>query len=246
MLKVSRGPVRQAIFRLQQEGLVTHEPHRGATVAEVSAAATIGSGIFCASPTRQARPPKRSILMPAEGGALGTEHGRDRMAVALADDDDGLALAALVHGDTTIKAIGLEVRRLKRNRPSRSTLVIRSHSSTGKASMSTRWAKVFTPALLTRMSSPPNRSSVAVTAGSIAASSRMSTRQARRAASRPPPPRHWPYPHRRSSAQRRYPPCTGRSPGRCRSPLPSPKQLCRRGRSPSDVPPWRRRAHKAL
>lgn len=37
-LKVSRGPVRQAIFRLQQEGLVAHEPHRGATVAKVSAA----------------------------------------------------------------------------------------------------------------------------------------------------------------------------------------------------------------
>ena len=36
MLKVSRGPVRQAIFRLQQEGLVVHEPHRGATVCEVS------------------------------------------------------------------------------------------------------------------------------------------------------------------------------------------------------------------
>ena len=35
-LQVSRGPVRQAIFRLQQEGLVIHEPHRGATVGEVS------------------------------------------------------------------------------------------------------------------------------------------------------------------------------------------------------------------
>jgi DNA-binding GntR family transcriptional regulator len=35
-LNVSRGPVRQAIFRLQQEGLVVHEPHRGATVGEVS------------------------------------------------------------------------------------------------------------------------------------------------------------------------------------------------------------------
>ena len=38
MLKVSRGPIRQAIFRLEQEGLVAHEPHRGATVVEVSAA----------------------------------------------------------------------------------------------------------------------------------------------------------------------------------------------------------------
>ena len=38
MLNVSRGPVRQAIFRLQQEGLVSHEPHRGATVVKVSAA----------------------------------------------------------------------------------------------------------------------------------------------------------------------------------------------------------------
>jgi DNA-binding GntR family transcriptional regulator len=35
-LKVSMGPVRQAIFRLQQEGLVVHETHRGATVATVS------------------------------------------------------------------------------------------------------------------------------------------------------------------------------------------------------------------
>lgn len=35
-LKVSRGPVRQAIFRLQQEGLVVHEPHRGASVREIS------------------------------------------------------------------------------------------------------------------------------------------------------------------------------------------------------------------
>lgn len=35
-LKVSRGPVRQAIFRLQQEGLVVHEPHRGATVRQIS------------------------------------------------------------------------------------------------------------------------------------------------------------------------------------------------------------------
>jgi DNA-binding GntR family transcriptional regulator len=35
-LKVSRGPVRQAIFRLQQEGLVVHEPHRGATVRGIS------------------------------------------------------------------------------------------------------------------------------------------------------------------------------------------------------------------
>ncbi len=35
-LNVSRGPIRQAIFRLQQEGLVTHEPHRGATVVKVS------------------------------------------------------------------------------------------------------------------------------------------------------------------------------------------------------------------
>ncbi|WEK51944.1 MAG: GntR family transcriptional regulator [Candidatus Kaistia colombiensis] len=35
-LSVSRGPIRQAIFRLQQEGLVVHETHRGATVAHVS------------------------------------------------------------------------------------------------------------------------------------------------------------------------------------------------------------------
>lgn len=36
MLKVSRGPVRQAIFRLEQEGLVAHEAHRGATVRAIS------------------------------------------------------------------------------------------------------------------------------------------------------------------------------------------------------------------
>ncbi|MDQ0473995.1 GntR family transcriptional regulator [Labrys wisconsinensis] len=35
-LRVSRGPVRQAIFRLEREGLVVHEAHRGATVAQVS------------------------------------------------------------------------------------------------------------------------------------------------------------------------------------------------------------------
>ncbi len=35
-LAVSRGPIRQALFKLQQEGLVAHETHRGATVASVS------------------------------------------------------------------------------------------------------------------------------------------------------------------------------------------------------------------
>jgi DNA-binding GntR family transcriptional regulator len=35
-LNVSRGPIRQAIFRLQQEGLVVHETHRGASVATVA------------------------------------------------------------------------------------------------------------------------------------------------------------------------------------------------------------------
>lgn len=35
-LNVSRGPIRQAIFRLEQEGLVVHETHRGATVTQVS------------------------------------------------------------------------------------------------------------------------------------------------------------------------------------------------------------------
>jgi DNA-binding GntR family transcriptional regulator len=38
MLAVSRGPIRQALARLQQEGLVVHEPHRGASVAQVSIA----------------------------------------------------------------------------------------------------------------------------------------------------------------------------------------------------------------
>ncbi|MEQ8695735.1 DNA-binding transcriptional regulator, GntR family [Bauldia litoralis] len=36
MLDVSRGPIRQALFKLQQEGLVVHETHRGATVATTS------------------------------------------------------------------------------------------------------------------------------------------------------------------------------------------------------------------
>ncbi|MBN9021709.1 MAG: GntR family transcriptional regulator, partial [Rhizobiales bacterium] len=35
-LAVSRGPIRQALFKLQQEGLVAHETHRGATVAGIS------------------------------------------------------------------------------------------------------------------------------------------------------------------------------------------------------------------
>ena len=38
MLNVSRGPIRQALARLQQEGLVIHEAHRGASVAQVSPA----------------------------------------------------------------------------------------------------------------------------------------------------------------------------------------------------------------
>jgi DNA-binding GntR family transcriptional regulator len=36
MLDVSRGPIRQALFQLQQEGLVVHQTHRGATVATIS------------------------------------------------------------------------------------------------------------------------------------------------------------------------------------------------------------------
>ena len=36
MLDVSRGPIRQALFQLQQEGLVVHQTHRGATVATTS------------------------------------------------------------------------------------------------------------------------------------------------------------------------------------------------------------------
>ena len=35
-LNVSRGPIRQALFRLEQEGLVIHQAHRGATVARVA------------------------------------------------------------------------------------------------------------------------------------------------------------------------------------------------------------------
>jgi DNA-binding GntR family transcriptional regulator len=36
MLDVSRGPIRQALFQLRQEGLVVHQTHRGATVATTS------------------------------------------------------------------------------------------------------------------------------------------------------------------------------------------------------------------
>jgi DNA-binding GntR family transcriptional regulator len=36
LLDVSRGPIRQALFQLQQEGLVVHQTHRGATVAATS------------------------------------------------------------------------------------------------------------------------------------------------------------------------------------------------------------------
>jgi len=43
-------------------------------------------------------------LDEAEGGALRTEHGRDGMAVALADDDDGLALAGLIGGEAAVAA----------------------------------------------------------------------------------------------------------------------------------------------
>jgi DNA-binding GntR family transcriptional regulator len=37
-LQVSRGPVREALVRLEQEGLVVNERHRGATVTELSLA----------------------------------------------------------------------------------------------------------------------------------------------------------------------------------------------------------------
>jgi hypothetical protein len=37
--------------------------------------------------------------------AFGTEHGGDRIAAALADDDNYLALARLILGKATIKAI---------------------------------------------------------------------------------------------------------------------------------------------
>jgi DNA-binding GntR family transcriptional regulator len=35
-LQVSRGPVREALVRLEQEGLVTIERHRGATVVDLT------------------------------------------------------------------------------------------------------------------------------------------------------------------------------------------------------------------
>ena len=51
-------------------------------------------------------------LDPVEGGALRPEHGRDRQAVALAHDDDGLPLAVLVDGEATVPAVLLVVRGL--------------------------------------------------------------------------------------------------------------------------------------
>ena len=41
--------------------------------------------------------------------AFGIEHGRDRIAAALADDDNDLTLAVLVDGETAIDALLLEV-----------------------------------------------------------------------------------------------------------------------------------------
>jgi hypothetical protein len=41
---------------------------------------------------------------------FGAEHGRERSAIALANDDDGLALAVLVAGETAIAAVPNMVR----------------------------------------------------------------------------------------------------------------------------------------
>ena len=44
-------------------------------------------------------------LDPSLRRAFGTEHGRDGIAIALADDDDDFALAVLVLGKPTIHAV---------------------------------------------------------------------------------------------------------------------------------------------
>ena len=44
-----------------------------------------------------------------KGLAFRVEHGRDRIAAALADDNHHLALAALVAGVAAVKSIGLHV-----------------------------------------------------------------------------------------------------------------------------------------
>lgn len=51
-------------------------------------------------------------LDECESLALGLEHGRDRTALALADDDNALALAGLVHSKATVAAVLFVVRRL--------------------------------------------------------------------------------------------------------------------------------------
>ena len=51
-------------------------------------------------------------LDEAERCAFRTEHGRHGMAVALADDDDGLALAGLVGGKAPVATVLLMVRGL--------------------------------------------------------------------------------------------------------------------------------------
>ena len=51
-------------------------------------------------------------LMKLSGLAFRLEHGRDRVAVALANDDDDLALAVLILREATVAAVLLVVRRL--------------------------------------------------------------------------------------------------------------------------------------
>lgn len=50
-----------------------------------------------------------AILDEGQGGALGAEHGGDRLAAALADDDDALALAGLVLREAPVAAVLLVV-----------------------------------------------------------------------------------------------------------------------------------------
>ena len=55
-------------------------------------------------------------LDESSGAALAAEYGRNRIAAALTDNHDHLALAALVAGVATVKAIGLHVGGLETGR----------------------------------------------------------------------------------------------------------------------------------
>ncbi len=75
------------------------------------------------------------------------------------------------------RTIAAETDRLTRKRPRRSTLTMRSHSSTGNWSMVTRWWRVLIPALLTRRSIRPNIATAQSIAASTSAGLEISSRQ---------------------------------------------------------------------